>query len=74
MARYKYYTNGNQVICVSSYAKIPVKGVAKCSPEDVFNGTCRASKDAEGTSGHTTERPDALKKSELITRKGTFPL
>ena len=37
MARYKYYTNGNQVICVSSYAKIPVKGVAKCSPEDVFN-------------------------------------
>lgn len=37
MARYRYYVNGNQVICVSSYAKKPVKGVAKCSPEDTFN-------------------------------------
>ena len=37
MARYRFYVNGNQVICVSSYAKKPVKGVAKCSPEDTFN-------------------------------------
>ena len=37
MARYRFYINGNQVICVSSYAKKPIKGVAKCSPEDTFN-------------------------------------
>lgn len=37
MARYRFYVNGNQVICVSSYAKKPIKGVAKCSPEDTFN-------------------------------------
>lgn len=35
---YKYYTdNKSKVIAVSTYAGKPVKGVAKCSPDDQFD-------------------------------------
>lgn len=37
MARYKFYESPNEVICVSTYAKKRVKGVAKCSPNDNFD-------------------------------------
>lgn len=38
MARYKYYTDGeNKVVAVSSYAGKTVRGVAKCDPRDSFN-------------------------------------
>ena len=37
MARYQFYVAPNKVICVSSYAKKPVRGVAKCNPNDVFD-------------------------------------
>lgn len=37
--RYHFYTDkkNSKVICVSSYAKKPVKAYAKCSPEDEFD-------------------------------------
>lgn len=35
--RYRYYINDNTVICVSSYARKSVKGIAKCNPNDSFN-------------------------------------
>ena len=36
--RYKYYTdNKTVVIAISSYAGKPVKGVAKCAPDDEFD-------------------------------------
>ena len=35
--RYKFYASGNKVVCVSSYAKRAVRGVAKCNIEqDTF--------------------------------------
>lgn len=37
MSRYKFYQNGNEVICVSSYGGKKVRAVAKCSPEDTFD-------------------------------------
>lgn len=37
MARYSIYHNGNQIIVVSTYAKKPVRGVAKCDPRDEYN-------------------------------------
>ena len=33
--KYKYYTAGNKVIAVSTYAGKTVKGVAKCDPKDI---------------------------------------
>ena len=36
--RYKFYTNGNKVVCVSAYARRAVRGVAKCNvEEDTFD-------------------------------------
>ena len=35
--KYKYYTAGNKVIAVSTYAGKTVKGVAKCDPKDEFD-------------------------------------
>lgn len=39
MPKYKYYVNeeAGVVVCMSTYAKKPVKGVAKCSEEDKFD-------------------------------------
>lgn len=37
MDKYRFYTSKNKVIAVSSYAGKPVRGVAKCDPEDVFS-------------------------------------
>lgn len=37
MARYNTYHNGNQVIVVSTYAKKPVRGIAKCDPRDEYS-------------------------------------
>lgn len=36
--RYKFYVADNKVICVSSYAGRPVRGIAKCDTDhDTFN-------------------------------------
>lgn len=36
--RYHFYTNNeNLVVCTSTYAGRVVRGVAKCSPDDVFD-------------------------------------
>ncbi|MBQ3502365.1 MAG: hypothetical protein IJA72_01740 [Clostridia bacterium] len=37
MARYKFYQSGGKTICVSTFAKKPVRGVAKCSPNDTYD-------------------------------------
>jgi hypothetical protein len=37
MARYKYVVEGNKVTCISKFAGNPVKGYAKCSPNDKFD-------------------------------------
>lgn len=38
MARYQIFDNGkDKVIVVSTYAGKPVRGVAKCAPNDEFN-------------------------------------
>lgn len=37
MAKYKFYVNGNMIVCVSHYAGKSVRGIAKCSPEDNFD-------------------------------------
>lgn len=37
MARYRFIQNDNNVICLSSYAKRAVRGIAKCSPADEFD-------------------------------------
>lgn len=34
---YKIFHHGNEVIAVSSFAKKPIKGVAKCSPHDTYD-------------------------------------
>lgn len=36
--KYRYYTdNKGKVVAVSSYAGRPVRGIAKCNPNDEFN-------------------------------------
>ena len=37
MARYRFIETGNKIICISTYAKKVVRGVAKCSPNDNFD-------------------------------------
>ena len=37
MARYRFIEADNKVICLSTFAKKSVKGIAKCSPNDTFN-------------------------------------
>ena len=37
MKKYRFYTSKNKVIAVSTYAGKPVRGVAKCNPEDEFS-------------------------------------
>lgn len=37
MIKYNYYNTKNSVVCVSYYAGKPVKGIAKCNPEDEFD-------------------------------------
>lgn len=34
---YRIYEHGNEVIAVSTFAKRPVRGIAKCSPHDTFD-------------------------------------
>lgn len=34
---YKIYTHDNEVIAVTSFARRPVRAVAKCDPRDTFN-------------------------------------
>ena len=34
---YKIYTHNNEVIAVTSFARRPVRAVAKCDPRDTFN-------------------------------------
>ena len=35
--KYRFYTTGNKVIAVSTYAGKTVRGVARCAPEDTFD-------------------------------------
>lgn len=35
--KYQYYQHGNEVIAVSSFAGRKVRGIAKCSPNDIFD-------------------------------------
>ena len=35
--KYKYYQANNKIICVSTFAGKPVRGVAICSPNDEFD-------------------------------------
>lgn len=37
MNRYKFFTSDSKVVAVSSFAKKPVKGIAKCDPHDTFS-------------------------------------
>lgn len=37
MYNYKYYTSGNKVVATSTFAGRPVRGIAKCDPEDIFS-------------------------------------
>ena len=37
MARYRFIRSDNKIICLSTYAKKVVRGIAKCSPRDEFN-------------------------------------
>lgn len=37
LSKYRYYTDGKQVIAVSTYGGKTVRGVAKCAPSDNFN-------------------------------------
>lgn len=37
MPRYRFIEVPNKVICISTYAKKIVRGVAKCSPNDKFD-------------------------------------
>ena len=37
MSKYRVYNAGNKVIAVSTYAGKPVRGIAKCDPEDTFS-------------------------------------
>ena len=35
--KYKYIVTGNKVIAISSFAKKPVRGIARCMDSDTFN-------------------------------------
>jgi hypothetical protein len=37
MRKIKFYNSDNKVIAVSSFGEQPVKGVAKCDPDDTFS-------------------------------------
>lgn len=37
MSNYRFYNSKNKVIAVSTYAGKPVRGVAKCDPDDTFS-------------------------------------
>lgn len=37
MDKYRFYTSNNKVVAVSTYAHKPVRGVAKCNPDDTFS-------------------------------------
>ena len=37
MSRYRFIKTDNKIICLSTYAKKPVRGIAKCSPTDDFD-------------------------------------
>jgi hypothetical protein len=37
MYRYKIYKSDSKVVAVGSFAGKPVKGIAKCDPEDAFS-------------------------------------
>lgn len=37
MARYRFIRSDNKIVCLSTYAKKVVRGIAKCSPNDKFN-------------------------------------
>lgn len=37
MAKYKYIHNDRETICISSYARKTVKGIAKANPNDSYN-------------------------------------
>jgi hypothetical protein len=37
MSRYRFFKTDNKIICLSTYAKKPVRGIAKCSPNDTFD-------------------------------------
>ena len=37
LEKYRFYTNGNRIIAVSTYAGKTVRGVAICHPDDNFN-------------------------------------
>ena len=34
---YRFYTSKNKIVAVSTFAGKPVRGVAKCSPDDAFS-------------------------------------
>lgn len=35
--RYRFYVAENKIICVSTFAGKPVRGIAKCDPKDTFD-------------------------------------
>ena len=37
MSKYRFVINGNKIIALSTFAGKPVRGVAKCDPEDNFD-------------------------------------
>ena len=37
MAKYKIYSSDGVVVAISSFAQKPVRGIAKCDPEDTFS-------------------------------------
>lgn len=37
LSKYRFYTNGNKVVAVSTYAGRTVRGVAKCAENDNFD-------------------------------------
>jgi hypothetical protein len=37
MFNYKIYTSDAKVVAVSTFARKPVRGIAKCDPEDTFS-------------------------------------
>ena len=39
MARYRFIRSDNKIICLSTYGKKIVRGIAKCSPNDNFSLT-----------------------------------
>ena len=37
MSRYRFIVHDNKVICISSFARKNIKGIAKCAPNDNFD-------------------------------------